>query len=213
MTRTLAASVNSAIAQPVATFYTLADVILDSGTIRAFNGAGYLKVGANTYSGVGDLGGIDAIREDADEFPRGLKLTLAAVTSSNLLSEALQENLFNREVKLYRCWYDTTSLSAVNTAECWFKGKINEVNMYRGDQEKGDYLELTLATRLRREANASYYTQEDLWLTYSGDTFFQHVDKIPGFKSLWGQKPTYFDTGASQTRTDPGFKYPRDPTP
>lgn len=205
MTRTLAAAVNSYVSLPAVTLYTLADLILDSGTLRIYNGAGFLMVGANTYSGVGDLGNVEPIKEDADEFPRGLKITLAAVTSSNLLSEAIGETLFNRQIKLYRCWYNTTSKSVVNTAEVWFRGRINEVNAHRGDPEQGDYLEVTVATRLRREAGVSYYTQEDLWLTYSGDTFFQHLDKIAGFKSLWGQKATYFDVPGVQRGLPPNF--------
>lgn len=198
MSRLLAASVTSYVSRPVANLYTLADLVLDGGTLRMWNGAGYLAVGANTYTGLGDFGNIEPIKEDLSEFPRALKVTLAAVTSSNLLAEALAENLFNRPITIYRAWWDTTSLSVVNTPEVSFKGRINEVVLKRGDAEQGDFLELTIATRLRRESAVSYYTKEDLALTYSGDTFFNYVDKIAGFKSLWGQKPVYFNV------TNPG---------
>lgn len=192
MTRLLATAVTSYVSRPLVNLYTLADLVLDSGTLRMWNGVGYLMVGANTYSGIGDLGRIEPIKEDVTEFPRGLKVTFAAVTSSNLLAEALNEKLFNRSITLYRAWWDTTSLSIVNTPEISYKGRINEVNLNRGDPEQGDFLELTIATRLRRESAVSYYTKEDLALTYSGDTFFNYTAKIPNFKSLWGQKPVYF---------------------
>jgi hypothetical protein len=184
----------------------LADVILDSGTIRAFNGAGYLMVGANTYTGVGDLGRVSTIREDINRFPRGVTIQLASVTSSSLLSEAIGETMFNRQVTLYRCWYNPSSLSIVNTPERWFKGNINEVNVNRGDPEMGDYIELTVFTRLKREAYASYYTQQDMMVgPYSGDTFFSFTDQIPNFKALWGQEPTYFDNlpGPAQPSPNP----------
>jgi hypothetical protein len=138
-------------------------------------------------------------------------VSLAAVTSSNLLAEALNENLFNRQVTFYRAWWDTTSLTVVNTAEMSFRGRINEVNLNRGDSEMGDFLELTIATRLRRESAVSYYSKEDLSLTYSGDTFFDHTTKIPGFKSKWGDQPIYFSAGGGTHPRGPGRRGPGRP--
>lgn len=195
MTRTLAAAVNSYLAEPTITFFTLADFTLVGGTLRVFNGAGYLMVGANTYTGIGDLGGVEAIKEDAASFQTGVKVWISALNSSALY-EAMNEQLFNRDVKLYRCLYNTNSMTVVNTAELWFRGRVNEVQMYRNDAERGDFIEMTLRHKLRREGKASYYTNEDMLTgSYSGDTFFSHLDKIPGFKALWGQQATYFQAG------------------
>lgn len=197
MTRTLAASVNSYTAQPTVTLYTLAEVSLVGGTLRVFNGAGYLYTGTNTYGGIGDFGGVEAIKEESSEFQVGLKMWLSAVNSS-VMYEALNERLFNADVKLYRCWYNPSSLAIVNTPELWFRGRINECTLYRGDPEKGDYLEMILRNKLQREAAASYYTREDMLAgPYSGDTFFNYTNLIPGFKSMWGQKPTAFHYGQS----------------
>ena len=55
----------------------------------------------------------------------------------------------------FRAWYNTTSLTLVSTPECWYKGQINQVNVVRGDTEKGDHIELHLQTKLSCEANAS----------------------------------------------------------
>lgn len=208
MTRLLNASVSSYIAQPEQTFYTLCDMILDSGTIRTFNGAGYLMVGANTYVGIGDLGEIDPVQEDTMSFPRGIRITVTGVASSNMLSEAMQENFFNREVKLYRCWWDTTSLSIVNTAECWYSGRINEVNMVRRDSDRGDYIEFSVYTRLKREVPPHYYTTQDMMVgPYSGDTFFEYTAQIPGFVAYWGGERTYFSLtpGGGGTSIPPVF--------
>lgn len=204
MTRTLAASVNSYTAQPTVTLFTLAELSLVGGTLRVFNGAGYLYTGVNTYTGIGDFGGVEPIKEDAGNFPSGLKMWISAVNSSALY-EAVNERLFNRDVKLYRCWYNPASLAIVNTPELWFRGRINETTLFRGDAERGDYLEMVLRNKLRRESKASYYTTEDMLAgPYSGDTFFTHTSKISGFKALWGQKPTYFTNGGGAFATDPG---------
>lgn len=194
MTRTLAASVNSYLSTPDLTRFTLADIELVGGTVRAFNGVGYLMVGANTYAGLGTFGGVEPVREDATEFPRNTKLWLSAV-NSQVLSEGLSEQLFNRRVTLYRCWFDRAAQTIVNTAEMWYRGYISEVDLFRGDEQRGDYFEVTVDTLMRSERKASYYTTEDLAITASGDTFFTHLPKIPLFKTLWGQQAVFFGVG------------------
>lgn len=211
MTRTLDASVTSYVAQPTQTFLTLAHIELVGGTLKVHNGAGYLMVGVNTYMGVGDFGGLEPIKESADSFSQGFKLWISALNSAALY-EAVNERLFNREIKLYRCWYDPSSLMVVNTPEIWYRGRINEATMYRGDEDRGDFLEVTLRTKMDRESKASYYTQEDMLTgAYSGDTFFWYLPQIPLFKSLWGQQPTPglgYDTGPLG-KSGPSRRHPR----
>lgn len=193
MTRTLDASVNSYLSEPEIRFLVLCEIdSLSAGTLRASNGIGWLMVGANTYGGVGDFGGLEPVKESSDEQPQGLKITLGAVTSSTLLIESINENLFNKPIRLYRCFFNQNSQSVVNTPEQWFKGKINEINLTRGDEGRGDYIEIVADANAIRERVAEYMTAEDHTITYSGDTFFQYLDQIVGFKGLWGQEVSLF---------------------
>ena len=168
----------------------LADVTFTNTTMRLHTGVGSLMVGATHYDGVGALGRVERVSESGETFSPQLKLTLTAVDSSNL-SEALAENLYGKAVVLRRAWLRAGTL--VDTPEPWYKGKFGETHVKRGDPERGNYIETTLHTPIDRAKRPTYYTLEDHWLTYSGDTFFKYLHKIPGQKALWGDRRTGFD--------------------
>ena len=130
-------------------------------------------------------------------FPRGVRMWLSAVNSS-MLAEPLSENLFNKDVILYRAFLDDT-FTCVSTPEQMFRGKINEVNIKLADTVRGNYYEITVESRLRKEPRSSRFNKESLWQTYSGDTFFNYVDQIQGFRSLWGTQDTWFSTGGAHS--------------
>lgn len=191
-TRNLTAEVGSLMAAPEHGRRVLAHVSLNSSTLYMHTGIGNLVVNTITYLGIGHLGGVQQVRDSLDRFSPGVNLWLSAA-SSDLLSETLGESMFNKDVKLYRAFLRDHVL--VNTPELWFRGKVNEVNLYRADPERGDYVEMQCRIRLKKEAKSSYYTREDLWLTYSGDTGFDYLAQIPGFKGMWGQFATSFYGG------------------
>jgi hypothetical protein len=194
-TRNLTASVGSLMSEAQWGFRVLAHISTQSGTLYLQTGIGYTTIGANTYAGVGHLGGIERIGEDIGRFSPGVKMWLMSASytnasSINLLTETLNEKMFNRDVLLYRSFFRDNVL--VNTPELWFRGKVNEVNLFRGDPERGDYVELEVRTRIKKERKSSFYTREDLWISFSGDTGFDYHHQIPGFKGMWGFKETYF---------------------
>ena len=192
VTRNLTAAVGSVMSTAEWGLRCLADITLTNSHIYAQTGIGDLVVGTITYQGVGNLGGVQQIRDSLDRFAPGVNLWLSAC-SSDLFSEAINETLFNKDVLLYRAIVQNGAV--VNTPELWFRGKINEVNMHRGDPERGDYLEVQCRIRLKKEAKSTYYTHEDLWLTYSGDTGFDYHSQISGFKGTWGGFATGFMGG------------------
>lgn len=184
-TRNLTAAVGSLMSGPEFGHRVFAHIATASETLYLQTGIGRTLVNTITYIGVGQLGGIEKIRDDADNFSPGLKLWLSA-SSSSLLQAVIEEQMFNRNVLLYRAYLQNGTL--VNTPELWFRGRVNEVILNRGDPERGDYVSMECRTLLKKEAKSSYYTKEDLWLTYSGDTGFNYHSYIPNFKSHWGQK-------------------------
>lgn len=191
-TRNLTASVGSLMAEPLWGLRVLAQVSLNSSTLYLQTGIGNLAVGTITYQGVGGLGGVQQIRDSLDRFSPGVNMWLSAA-STDLLAETLGENMFNKDVRLYRAFLREGAL--VNTPELWFRGKVNQVTLRRADPERGDYIEVQARIRLKKEAKSSYYTREDLWLTYSGDTFLDYLSQIQGFKGMWGNFPTAFFAG------------------
>lgn len=187
-------------------FRQLVDVGVTSGTIYACSGYRYLFAMGNTYTPVGVLGGIEPIQEESDPFPRGLKLWLAAVNSSQLY-EPLREDMFNRQVKVWEAFLDPDAFVLSNTPELRWQGRINEVEIRFNDSERGNYYEVSAETELRRTPQKAYFNKETLWLTYSGETFYDLMHLIPTQRTMWGQEATIFNKPATPPRPAPGGRY------
>lgn len=187
----------------------LVDLGVTSGTIYACSGYRYLYTMGNTYTPVGILGGIEPIQEESDPFPRGLKLWLAAVNSSQLY-EPLREDMFNRDVRVWEVFLDPDTFALSNTPELRWKGKVNEVEIRFNDAERGNYYEVSAETDLRRTPKKAYFNKETLWQSYSGDTFYDLMHLVPTQRTKWGEEATTFSGGgAGAPRTTPGGRYQR----
>ena len=186
MTRDTVTSVTSAAAAPQLRYRVLVDLLLDSGTQRVCSGNQPILVGTIGYTPVGGFGGIETVQEESDVFPRAVRLWVTAVSSVNL-AEAMSEDMFNRTVRVYRSFLND-QYTLVGTPQLVFSGKINDGTLKMGDPERGNYIELEVESRLRREPRSAYFTKESHQLTNSGDTFFAHVHKIPNYKGVWGDE-------------------------
>lgn len=174
----------------------LADVTFTNTTMRLWTGVGSLMVGATHYDGVGTLGRVEKVSESGETFSPTLKISLSAVDSASL-NEAITEKLFGKSVVLRRAWLRNGTL--VDTPEPWYRGRFGETFIHRGDPERGNYIESTLNTAIDYASKPTYYTLEDHWMTYSGDTFFKYLAKIPGQKARWGDRRTGFDNARIDT--------------
>lgn len=187
MSRNLSAAVTS-ISQLAQVQYRLLVEVdsLSTGITRACTGYNFIVFNGNTYSPVGNLGGIEKIQEDSNIFPRAVRLWFSAVNTSQI-QDVLNESMFNRPVRVYRTFL-TDSYTAVSTPEQLFRGRINTCEMKLGDDNRGDHFELEIESRLMRRPRAQFCDRETLWTTYaqSGDMFFDWVTKIPFVKALWG---------------------------
>lgn len=205
MSRFLFTAAESASTAELVQFRMLASVTMTSTTILACTGVTPVAWGVNTYSPVGAFGGVEKVQEDADPFPRAVRMWLSMVGSAQLY-EPMTENLFNKPVKLYRAFLDKNQL-LVSTPEMIFSGFINKVDIHLRDPTKGDHVELEIESRLRREPRSAWFNKETLWQTYSGDTFFNFIEQIPGFRALWGNRATYF-TAPNPYPNWPGGGFP-----
>lgn len=190
MSRDTDPSVTSANAQATINWAMLAQIGMSASTMYACTGNRFLNDGINTYSPVGRLGGVDPVVEESTLFPRAVKLWLSAIGSANL-AEPMNENLFNKPVRLFRAALDST-LTIVGTPQQCLRGYINKVNVVLGDPSKGNYFEIEVESRIRREASSNFYTTENhdqmVSGVYSGDTIFKYVPRIMGYQSKWGDK-------------------------
>ena len=187
MSRNINAAVTSISQLSTVQYRVLCEVdSLSTGITRACTGNNFLVISGNTYSPIGVLGGVEKIQEDADIYPRAVRLWFAAVNTSQI-QDVLTENLFNRPVRLYRTFL-TDSWTIVSTPEMIFVGRINTCEMKLKDPQRGDYFEVEVESRLMREPRAQYFNRETLWTVYSqsGDTFFDYVSQIATRGANWG---------------------------
>lgn len=202
MTRIAWAAAQSASAAPQLKFRVLVDFQVTSSTLHCCTGVNQINWAGTIYSPVGNLGGMEQVTEAGDLFPRAIRLWLAAVTSAQLY-EPLSENLFNKKVKLYRAFLNDGN-TLVATPEVMFTGFVNQVHVHIGDKNKGNYYEVEVESRLRKEPRASRYNAQSMIMVHSGDTFFNYVDQIQGFQNGWGLgRSNFFTVPGNQERTPP----------
>lgn len=187
MSRDVAAAVTSAAQLDTVQYRWLVEVdSLSTGMTRACTGYQFVTFNGNTYSPVGNLGGAEKIQEDADVFPRAVRLWFAAVNTTQI-QDVLSENMFNRPVRIYRTFL-TDSFTNVATPEQLLQGYVNTCDMKLKDPQRGDYFEIEVESRLNRPPRVQLFNRETLWTFYnqSGDTFFNYLSQIPLTKAKWG---------------------------
>jgi hypothetical protein len=187
LSRNISAAVTSASQSATVQHRWLVEVYsLSTGTTRACTGYQFIVANANTYSPIGHLGGAEKIQEESDVFPRAVRLWFSAVNTAQI-QDVLTENMFNRPVRIYRTFL-TNSYTNVATPEELFRGFINTCDLKLKDDERGDYFEIEVESRLQRSPRAQYFNRETLWTFYgqSGDTYFDYLSKIPLSQAFWG---------------------------
>jgi hypothetical protein len=188
MSRNLSAAVTSISQLPTLNYRMLCEVdSLSTGMTRACTGNQFIMFAGNTYSPVGQLGGVEKIQEESDIFPRAVRLWFSAVNTASI-QDVLNENMFNRPVRLYRTFL-TDSFTIVSSAEQVFNGRVNACEMVLKDPNRGDFFEIEVESRLVRTPRSQYFNRETLWTVYaaSGDTFFDYITQIPLSRANWGE--------------------------
>jgi hypothetical protein len=184
VTRWSSATNQTQAAQPSTYLTVLCELAFDSGTIRIHDGVGSLSFNGNTYQGIGQFGSVDVIDESVDNVARGLRLTLSGVDSS-LIPTVMTENYQGRTVTLYLGLLDE-NINFVDTPEEMWSGRIDTMTITM-DQGTAS-ISVNCEYRLRKEPVIARYTDADQRLAYSGDRFFDLTQKIPQFRSSWGDK-------------------------
>lgn len=188
MSRDTLAATTSAAAAADMRFRLLVEVhsLNLGGVTRACNGYNHVLFNGNTYSPIGNLGGIDKIQEESDVFPRQVRMWFAAV-SSEQIADVLGESLFNCPLKVLRAFL-TESLTLVASAEELWRGFVEEVDMKLKDPEKGNHFTIVGESRMARPPSARFFNNETHQYVRgnSGDVFFAYVHAVAFNKANWG---------------------------
>lgn len=159
------------------------------GPLYLSDGITEVTYGGNTYSPLGQFGGMELVEETMDTIARPIKLILSGV-DANIAAAAQVSGYQNRQVIVYVGIIDKASGTFVDAPEIAWEGRMDYMNI---EIDKGvGKVTLNCEHRLRREPKIARYTDVDQQNLHSGDTFFNFIATIVGFKSQWGDQKMHF---------------------
>lgn len=181
MSRTVPASLLTALAQKeVQPFYAV-EFLFDGGDVRLWTGYGERTISGKTYVGGGSLLNIQGLGEVADLSAKAITISLSGVPSE-LVSLALQEPYQRRVCRVYFGAVNVTDVVEV------FSGQVNRMPI----EDSGDSstITATVDSKLVETGKASNqrYTSENQKARFAGDTFFDYVNAIQDADIVWGRK-------------------------
>lgn len=163
----------------------LVTAVLDSGTLRFWNGIGTLSYGGNNYTGAGNLLQMSDIVETQNIEARGAEFTLSGIPSS-IIAIALTEPYQDRVITQTFAPLDSSGVPIADPFN-FFSGKADVMSIEEG-KDTGS-IKLTAENDLITLArvNERRRTPEDQKLTYAGDTFFDMVAALQSKDIVWGK--------------------------
>ena len=190
MARSITTAFKNAIKSSVVRPLIAVELEFSTGTLRFWNGYGDLSMtvrgASQTFTGLGDLGGISAVSETTEIKASGISLTLTGVKSS-LISAALSANYTNRNAYVYLGLFDS-SKNIVSDVYTLFSGKMDVLKI--NEQAETSSIELAVETRLIafERANTRRYTHEDQQVDFAGDLGFEFIPDLQDKEITWGKK-------------------------
>ena len=181
MSRTVPASILTALAQPeVEPFYAV-EMLFDSGPVRLWTGYDDRSIDGNTYLGAGELLNFDGLEEVSDLSAKSMSISLSGVAAS-LVSLALGEPYQRRSCRILFGVVGVSDYVEV------FSGQLNKMTI----EDSGDTSTIAVLVDSKliglEKASNRRYTSENQKARYAGDTFFDYVTAIQDAEIVWGRK-------------------------
>jgi hypothetical protein len=181
VTRGLGAAALAAIQGEVVTCTRAVELLFDSGAVRLSAATVPLTIAGQVFHGVGILGGISTVQEEADLRSAGLTLTLAGVPA-DVAAVALAEPYHDKPATVWEVILGADG-QVIEAIIC-FRGRIDQMNILLGDTAT---VEVTLEDRLTDmdSPNLERYTPEDQGRTHPGDRGFDFVPATVEKEIIW----------------------------
>ena len=180
MSRTVPASILTALSQPeVQPFYAV-EMLLDGAPLRFWTGYGDREIQFETYTGTGNLMGIGGLEEVSDMSAKNANIMFSGVPPE-LLSLALSVPYQNRECRILFGVVDSPDIVEV------FAGTIDKMTIQDGGQT--GTIDVTIESKWVRldRPNTRRYTSESQKSRFPSDTFFNWVADLQDKDVVWGR--------------------------
>ena len=183
--RTISASLKTALQADRVYPILLAEATFDSGALRIWNGNGDLTALGETWTGTGLMLSISPAEETAEIRATGISIVLSGIPSA-IISIALGEDYQGRAARVYVGAFDASTGAVITDPILAFQGQIDTMPI----EESGDTatIVLTVESRLIQLEKASLrrYTAQDQKVEFPNDTGFDHVAAIQDVQIVWG---------------------------
>jgi hypothetical protein len=176
---TLAASAASTI-QPV----LFAKLQLDEGDILAHTQLGDLTFGGDTYTGIGQFGGISSADEVSDLSRTPVSLTLSNIPPA-MAAVVLGQHYQGRTATVYLGYLDLTTRLLVDDPTIFYRGLIDTADI---QQDASFTITLSVESRFAAWDNplVRRYNNSDQQSLFPGDTGLQFIEQAADKQIVWG---------------------------
>lgn len=157
----------------------------DSGAVRLHDGWGNITWNSQTWSGIGDFGGISTVQEAPDVGPRSVTLRLSGVDSAYVASALDRTDYKGRTVEIYVGACDADGDLVADPDLLWRgTADVASVTMDKNAAE----IELQCENELADlgEPNLNRFSDEDHQLRNPGDDFFEYLPLMINRNVKWG---------------------------
>jgi hypothetical protein len=174
------------------------------GPVRLWNGVGDLSWGGNTYTGAGDLVGVEPVQESAEVRANGLAFRLNGIPSA-MVTRILAEGYRGRSCQLWLALFtDLTAASPIADPLLLFSGRMDQCNL----EDSGDTASITVVAESRlvdlQRARERRRTDEDQKNLFPGDRGLEFVAGLQDKEISWGGA-TSGNSGVSVAPTGKGY--------
>jgi hypothetical protein len=156
------------------------------GAVRLWNGVGDLSWGGNTYTGAGDLVGVEPVQESAEVRANGLSFRLNGIPSA-MVTRILAEGYRGRSCQLWLALFSSlTTGTPIADPLPLFSGRMDQCNL----EDSGDTASITVVAESRlvdlQRPRERRRTDEDQKSLFSGDRGLEYVAGLQDKEILWG---------------------------
>ena len=209
MSRTLDASIISALSSGDIEPFFAFKMEFDTTTLLLYTGLGTITIGSDTYTGVGSLLSFTDVEESADIGAKKVTITLSGIPSTNL-SLALTEPYQGREVTILfgirnaNVVYlidengdfilteqggliDVTDSTEPYASSTLFVGYIDQMDITEGPETSSISVVLESKLLELERSRVLRYTSAIQKALYTGDKGFDFLDELQGQTFNWGR--------------------------
>jgi len=182
--RTLSTLFKAAAKTDAFTFGYAAEMDFPSGFTRVNTSPYTIQINANNFMGVGNLGSIGAVEEEATLTAKGITMSLSGIDPA-LVSTALTENPRGRPCKLWVCLFNNADHTLINVPYPVGTWRMDTLSVSVGDKAV-----LTLAAESPlsdwSRSRSRYYTDGDQLSRHPTDLFFEFLAVNIDKEIRWG---------------------------